>query len=147
MKSHNVIALSIAIVSIIIALSCTKMYDPKIVGRWEQPQELNPEEFKKTTIWEFSEDNSVILYNDASAWVSGDTLAGQYSIESKKGMPYVKIQTENISVDGYYHIEKLNKKTLILQRRYFLDNTKIAVFLRKEFMKTGSETTQETPQE
>jgi len=116
--------------------SCTKIYEPRIVGKWEQPAELNPEGYNYTIAWEFNENDSIIVYNEPGTGIKNNIVYGRYTILSKKSKPYVKIETGYSFIDGFYYIEKLNKEKFILLRRYFLDNSTSATFLRKEFVKT-----------
>ncbi|MFH2094571.1 MAG: hypothetical protein ABIJ16_02630 [Bacteroidota bacterium] len=110
---HIRYSILIAAICCLVFSSCMKQKENRLTGTWTVIP-LFTDEIDKTITWTFYDDgNLVIIHTDTLNNSFVDSAF--FEIKEKFFKYYVQIDGMAQQQDGSYHIEKLNKKVLILQ--------------------------------
>ncbi len=110
--------LGIVISGIIVLVAvggCRKSKETKLIGEWELIQLSGSDLQYSSIVWDFTEDNQIIINKTDTAGFITNTDTALYELKSKSFKYYLVIDSISKYEDGLYHIEKLTKDAMVLQ--------------------------------
>ncbi|MDA3819517.1 MAG: hypothetical protein PF590_03495 [Candidatus Delongbacteria bacterium] len=138
MLRHIIITIFALVMTVLLFSGCTKVED-NLQGTWKLETLTAEENYE--VIWHFRSDQSLVRvcnqFNDTSENATQVDTA-YYSIEDELTFKAIKIiESHNTAclyyVNGFFKVEKISDKLLVITRYEMIDETTGGAYLRREF--------------
>lgn len=125
----------LASILVFLGTSCGKHTESKLVGEWSLVS-VGDCGWNDTASWVFYSGGDLLVAYDPVLNDGTMTQHGSWDIYTRSLVtPYLEVGGSVGGLDGFWKIEKLNSKKLIIQRVEFPNGDKKTAFLRREFVK------------